>query len=1051
MSIELLPNFAGDPNSARDILEYLTDPTNAGLLDLDQRLEALTAIVALKVEHVAQEAAPTSAESGWFWTKASTGVTYYCHTAYAIGEPAPDTKWTAVTDNGAVSAVKALAQITSPTPQVGLLTQTISGFGTDLNISVAEKATVKILYDEMVQRKIEIDVNAVRYSITGEAVYTDYVTSYNALVAYMAGTGVLTNLAIDTIIGSSSAWTTAWSDALVDEGLVTTRLRQLGQDLLDTIDGNTTTALAQLADMTADGIISPQEKLRFRDEWTRVQDEYVKLSAQATEYAQTGATAWTTLAATYSALSTYLGATTSVFSNMTTSTTLSAVGSNATEWQTKWQAYYTDAKVFDAYIDTYFNSLLDAQDASLQGFISELSSLANDGVISGGTEKQSAKRLWNDITRLHAKILYQGGQYSVATPASYTTAYDDLNTYLNTTADLFTDLTDDTAVTRSVYNSKFDDYYFQYDSFTDLVVLAQKSAVDSDPADYEDYKALVDSIVNDGIISAGMEKTRFNAIWLDIQATQAIIVASGAKAGASTTGLVAAYNDLSAYIGTLTAPAGSTPNFTIEGEDTAIGVSTFYSKMRAYESAKATLESDIISQLIELQAGVSRSITDINDDGIVSVSEKNSLYKEWLRLTAEKAQLDAQADLLSITTEKTNMDSAYTTLETYLNGLNGGSGVFNDLTTATTLSTPEKDAWDGHWNLFFTTKATLETTIIATIQGNTATVGTASFRRDGTSTVTGNFVMSNYKITGLGETTLASAIKDAATVGQVYTEQQARILHEGDSVVHGVSSALVGVSDNQTLTTKTINADNNTISELEADNFKTGVIEGDVQASVAVDDSTIPSTLATKTAINAHSNLTTGVHGATGAIVGTTDTQTLTNKTIDADTNPLSNLETDNFKAGAIVTTIGVTGSDAAIPTEQAVREAIDVLANRAIEVGSTAETSTTKVLAPDGSGGVVWVAGGGGNGTKGAGTIGTSSGSPTVIAIVSEATLILHIGSNTLALTSSSDDTVAWLGTTTTLTGSFQDLGATLFARKNGTNYEYYFGSGTGYVYLWV
>ena len=150
MAIELLPNFAGNPNSARDILEYLTDPTNAGLLDLDQRLEALTAIVALKVEHLRTEAPPTSAEAGFFWTKPSTGVTSYCHTAYLVSEPAPDTKWTAVTDSNAVAAVQAVAQATSATPQVSLLNQTISGMGTDLSISPAEKATLKLIWDEMV-------------------------------------------------------------------------------------------------------------------------------------------------------------------------------------------------------------------------------------------------------------------------------------------------------------------------------------------------------------------------------------------------------------------------------------------------------------------------------------------------------------------------------------------------------------------------------------------------------------------------------------------------------------------------------------------------------------------------------------------------------------------------------------------------------------------------------------------------------------------------------------------------------------------------------------
>lgn len=52
-------------------------------------------------------------------------------------------------------------------------------------------------------------------------------------------------------------------------------------------------------------------------------------------------------------------------------------------------------------------------------------------------------------------------------------------------------------------------------------------------------------------------------------------------------------------------------------------------------------------------------------------------------------------------------------------------------------------------------------------------------------------------------------------------------------------------------------------------------------------------------------------------------TQTLTNKTIDADDNTISNLTTSNFKSGAIVTAIGSTGSDSAIPTEKAVRDAL--------------------------------------------------------------------------------------------------------------------------------
>lgn len=58
-------------------------------------------------------------------------------------------------------------------------------------------------------------------------------------------------------------------------------------------------------------------------------------------------------------------------------------------------------------------------------------------------------------------------------------------------------------------------------------------------------------------------------------------------------------------------------------------------------------------------------------------------------------------------------------------------------------------------------------------------------------------------------------------------------------------------------------------------------------------------------------------------IVRLNATQTLTNKTIDADDNTISDLTTSNFKSGVIVTTVGSTGADTSIPTEQAVREAI--------------------------------------------------------------------------------------------------------------------------------
>jgi len=145
-----------------------------------------------------------------------------------------------------------------------------------------------------------------------------------------------------------------------------------------------------------------------------------------------------------------------------------------------------------------------------------------------------------------------------------------------------------------------------------------------------------------------------------------------------------------------------------------------------------------------------------------------------------------------------------------------------------------------------------------------------------------------------------------------------------------------------TLTNKTIDADDNTIQDLEADNFKSGVIVTEVGATGT--DTSLPTEQAVREAITT----------ATTDMVTTTGTQTLTNKTIDANSNSLSNVEVDNFNASAIVDqdtdggiSAATSASDTALVTEKAVATAIETATTGQVTLNGT-QTLTNKTIDAD-------------------------------------------------------------------------------------------------------
>lgn len=113
---------------------------------------------------------------------------------------------------------------------------------------------------------------------------------------------------------------------------------------------------------------------------------------------------------------------------------------------------------------------------------------------------------------------------------------------------------------------------------------------------------------------------------------------------------------------------------------------------------------------------------------------------------------------------------------------------------------------------------------------------------------------------------------------------------------NGSSEAIVPtVSSADALTNKTIVAANNTITTAASGNL-TSV---ELNAALAELQSDVD-TRALSSDLSTHTSDTT-THGTAGDIVGTSDSQTLTNKTFDADSNTLSNVDDGNIKTGAAI------------------------------------------------------------------------------------------------------------------------------------------------------
>ena len=143
-----------------------------------------------------------------------------------------------------------------------------------------------------------------------------------------------------------------------------------------------------------------------------------------------------------------------------------------------------------------------------------------------------------------------------------------------------------------------------------------------------------------------------------------------------------------------------------------------------------------------------------------------------------------------------------------------------------------------------------------------------------------------------------------------------------------ISTGQVTASNTITFTNKTFdaNATGNSISNLEVADFASGVVDTDI-ASVSSSDDTLASAKAIKAYVDAQANVT--------GTVTLNGTQTITNKTIDADNNTISNIEVDNLKSGVLDTDLNsVSSNDDTLASAKAIKTYVDANTSTGVSAG---------------------------------------------------------------------------------------------------------------------
>lgn len=474
------------------------------------------------------------------------------------------------------------------------------------------------------------------------------------------------------------------------------------QALVDQSSSAAITSLqTQVDNFADDDIIASAEKRALELEWTQVQNNKTLGDSLATSLATTGSSEYIAMVAAYDALDTYLNTTLELFTDLNSDLSLVAQGSSRSTWNSTWSSWYQANQAYANSVSLLFNTDID----SIQGDETITQAEARDYEIRWDYEVQNYALHDEVTTNLDNSGVID--KSSNAEWSAYEAAYNAMNTYLNTTLDLFNNTT--WPLVLSTKGSSATEWKQLWQDLSDTeraVSLLSNNA----------FAAQIDSLADDGTISKGGEKILANQGWNAIFGTDgldgeyalltnranSLISAGNTTLTTPRDSLTLAYNDLKSYLDSLTSFYDTTV-------DTSVDNTTWDSKWNLYYTKYAALDkaaSDIADSDIGLISGL------VNDEAVTAGKEKQELIELFDQLTTEKNNMQTRASV-GIGADTSGYITAYDDLKTFLYGLfadTGDGANFNNKDLG--ANSVNRSIWKQRFDEYYDQREALQTAII---------------------------------------------------------------------------------------------------------------------------------------------------------------------------------------------------------------------------------------------------------------------------------------------------------------------------------------------------